>query len=175
MNDKRPRKPKSIRRQRTSQIEREEAATVVLRTQGNVLPLPHSDQDGGGLDLRTHQALMAEWDERFGKSGTGSRGVREGQDPKGGHSEGQGPESSREAHGSPPPQDGHAGITVISLEEEIRRRRSQEVEMIEANVGEHLTTEEIEKVLFKRYMYEGKIWTQLSYLEHNQLKGEYEK
>ena len=37
--------------------------------------------------------------------------------------------------------------------------------MIEPNVGEHLTTEEIEKVLFKRYMYEGKIWTQLSYLE----------
>ena len=141
MNDKRPRKPKSIRRQRTSQIEREEAATVVLRTQGNVLPLPHSDQDGGGLDLRTHQALMAEWDERFGESGTGSRGVREEQDPKGGHSEGQGSESSREAHGSPPPQDGHAGITVISLEEEIRRRRgSEERQMIEAFVYSYFFT-----------------------------------
>lgn len=35
----------------------------------------------------------------------------------------------------------------------------------EANVGEHLTTEEIEKVLFRRYQYEGKVWTALSYLE----------
>lgn len=37
--------------------------------------------------------------------------------------------------------------------------------MINPVVGEYFTAEEIEKVLFKRYQYEGKIWTSLSYLE----------
>lgn len=37
--------------------------------------------------------------------------------------------------------------------------------MIEVNTGEYFTAEEVKKALYRIYQFEGKVYTELSYLE----------
>jgi len=139
-NDKRPRNRRPVQRKRKAQAQLQKASGVVSRTQGNVLLMSHSDQDGREVDSGTQASALVGRDERLGEPSASPPCLCDDENSEGGHGEGQGAESIGEALGSPPVQDGYAGVTVVSLEAEIRRRRSQEIKMIESFVEAYFAT-----------------------------------
>jgi len=95
--------------------------------------MPRKDK-GEKLDLRAYTTPVAKRDKRVRKPSSGSRKVRQVQDPEGGQGESQGKKDSRETFWSQPTYVRYAGLEAVALEKEAQRRSRAEREMIDAFV-----------------------------------------